>query len=203
MKTITRSEAEQYLKEHPFSKLKVILSNGERRNVTFLNYTNNFFIFKKGSSRRGWHIDNLSGYTTILAPSKKRENPVVEKFIKKAKKASFTNSFIRNCLNADINKSAYENHLTTGVAREGEVITLDAIAKADPYIAARFREAFKNGEEYNSPRIRFRGYDMSVSTKTYENGDKWGWLSMEYKDCGNGHYYLLINDNDFIYTDKD
>lgn len=39
--------------------------------------------------------------------------------------------------------------------------------------------------------------------KNTSPGDVMGYLSPEYKDCGNGYCYLLINEDKFIGYDKD
>lgn len=47
-----------------------------------------------------------------------------------------------------------------------------------------------------------KGYDNSVEVKT--NGDIiCGWYSEEYKDCGNGHYYLLLDARHAHYYEDD
>lgn len=52
-------------------------------------------------------------------------------------------------------------------------------------------------------------YDVSVSGKmcdygpdSKETGYK-AWLNLEYKNCGNGHYYLLINENLAVFAEDD
>ena len=51
-------------------------------------------------------------------------------------------------------------------------------------------EGIKQGRLYNHKW--YKGYDNSVEVKT--NGDIiCGWYSEEYKGCGNGHYYLLLD----------
>lgn len=46
------------------------------------------------------------------------------------------------------------------------------------------------------------GYDNRVEVKLGEDGKMRGWLSCEYRNCGNGHYYLLFdNKHAIFYTD--
>lgn len=46
-------------------------------------------------------------------------------------------------------------------------------------------------------------YDVSVSGKMCEDGIYRAWLSLEFRGCGNGHYYLLINENSAVFCEDD
>ena len=46
-------------------------------------------------------------------------------------------------------------------------------------------------------------YDVTVEGKTGSDGIYRAWLSLEYYGCGNGHYYLLINENSAVFSDSD
>lgn len=48
-----------------------------------------------------------------------------------------------------------------------------------------------------------KGYDNSIEVKTIENNIVCGWYSEEYKDCGNGHYYLLLDARHAHYYEDD
>lgn len=129
---------------------------------------------------------------------------------REAGKASFTNPFIRKCLIADENKTAYENDISGGSINSGKIISLTSIAKKHPWEVKLFRQALSEKKPYRSGRIPFRGYEMTISVEPYKEGNKYtlpgdvnGYLSLEYKDCLNGYYYLLINDENFIGYDKD
>lgn len=61
--------------------------------------------------------------------------------------------------------------------------------------------AIKNGEFYHYSWRN--GYDNTVETKTTEDGKKCAWYSEEYKDCGNGHYYLLFDARHAIFYEDD
>ncbi len=168
-------------------------------------------MYKIGSKRYG-HLFNWESLTAIFAPKNPEETyqKLTAKFMKYAAKASFTNPFIRRCLAADPSKGPYSNNLTSGCAKDGEVISLASIAKENAWAVNTFREALSKRIDWNSYRFRFRGYDASLAVRPYKDGDTnlqpgdvYGYLNMEYKDCGNGHYYLLINDDNFIYVDMD
>ena len=47
------------------------------------------------------------------------------------------------------------------------------------------------------------GYDVSVSGAVCNDGVYRAWLSLEYRGCGNGHYYLLINENSAVFAEND
>lgn len=158
----------------------------------------------------------------------KRDYRLIEKYKRMASEASFTNPFIRDCLalpdyetwNKDIvepnswetdkerrPKTLYEFHLTTGTNIDGKVITLNRIAKQYPNEIERLREAVsdKSARTIITGRwAKFAGYDISIETEyNSETGDFRGFLSLEYAGCGNGYYYLLINDENFIGYDID
>lgn len=172
--------------------------------------------FAKGSSRRGRPLyeHNINGFKKWIMPIGKNSDDdtwkLIDKYRKYASEASFSNSFIVDCLalpatrekwEADGKKSLYNYSVTTGVAKEGEVITIDGMSKV--FNVDAIRQAIKNKTSYRSGCRDFRGYDASVSIEIKEDGSMWGYLSLEFRGCGNGHYYLLINDNCFIYYDKD
>lgn len=172
--------------------------------------------FRKGSSRRGYILNetHLVGFRKWLTENQvsldDQQWKIIDKYRSYAEKATFTNRFIVGCLNlpktqaewiAAGKKSLYDYGVTTGVQKEGEVITVDALKKAfrlDP-----IKHAIQTQTNYESSRNDFRGYDASVSFRKDENGDFKGYLSLEYRGTGNGHYYLLINNECFIYYDKD
>ena len=80
----------------------------------------------------------------------------------------------------------------------------DTISKKLPsYFREQIKEAIKNQTEFISRTFDFNGYDGSVSFHIDENGDFKGFLNKEYRGCGNGYYYLLINDKYFIGYDVD
>lgn len=172
--------------------------------------------FVNRSRTRGYVISEsyiTSNWVSIepYAP-KKRVTNLVKKFKKYASNASFTSDFIRRVLNADETKDCYENNLTTGTAIDGEIISLDAIAKHNKWAVEEFRKALREKKDYSCRRFDFRGYDGSLELKVYnedskdgyyKKGDIMGWFSKEYRGCGNGYYYILIDDEHFIGHDVD
>ncbi|MGH9947050.1 MAG: hypothetical protein ACRD6X_07630 [Pyrinomonadaceae bacterium] len=158
----------------------------------------------------------------------RKEYRIIEKYKQMAGEASFTNPFIRDCLvlpdfdvwrkdlvepnswEKDKNlrpKTLYELHITTGTNIDGKVISLNRIAKKYPLAIERLRESIRNrsaGMFITGRWAKFAGYDISIETDlNAESGDFRGFLSLEYAACGNGYYYLLINDENFIGYDVD
>jgi len=177
--------------------------------------------FKERSRRRGYPF-NENQFESLVsfdgakvkteADAEMSEYKTIAKFRKMAQKASFTNSFIKECLAlpatfeewvAGGKKSAYELGVTTGCSVTGKVITVKSFLESFPYYRHAMTEAIKNKTTWSSGRNRWRGYDCSISFEYNETAGWRGFLSMEYKDCGNGYYYLLINDENFIGYDKD
>lgn len=65
-----------------------------------------------------------------------------------------------------------------------------------------YKEQIKNrikSREKFTARAR-TSYDVSFE---YEPDKKMAWYSEEYKDCGNGHYYLAINESTAIFVEDD
>ena len=136
---------------------------------------------------------------------------MVLKYQRLASKATFTGPYIKKALNPDPTKSLYENGLTTGTRIDGQVISLKAVEKwCGELTMQQFREALREGKKFYSLRFDFRGYDGSLWVEPCEiEGDTSGkrvlsaGFSKEYRGCGNGYYYLLINDENFIGYDID
>lgn len=129
---------------------------------------------------------------------------MILKYQKLARLATHTNDWLRRIAGADLTKSLYENHITTGTGIDGKCIRLSTIEKYCGYmVMACFREAFKKKEKYSSYRFDFCGYDGTLWCEPQENGDMIAGFSKEYRNCGNGYYYLLINDDCVIGYDID
>ena len=47
-----------------------------------------------------------------------------------------------------------------------------------------------------------KNYDNSISIENSDNNLR-GWYSEEYKNCGNGHYYYLLDETHALYGEKD
>jgi hypothetical protein len=221
MQPKTLSELYDAVKE---KRIKVAYGNNKKFRL-FIATNDHLCYFKPKSSRRGYVMDGELFKTLVKfegAESPRTEDEklkkqynVIAKYRKMAMVASFTNSFIKDCkaLPATFEewvkegkKGLYESGITTGNGIDGKVISLDRIAKKYPYDIKNLREAIKNQKAGTyGYRMRFSGYDMSLSTQNSETavGEFMGYLSLEFKNCGNGYYYLLINDDNFIGYDVD
>lgn len=66
-------------------------------------------------------------------------------------------------------------------------------------IKAQIKEALNNQETYISPHIQV-SYDVSFQ---YNADTQQAWYSEEYRNCGNGHYYLALDEKTAIFCEDD
>jgi len=71
--------------------------------------------------------------------------------------------------------------------------------RGNEHIFAEIALALKNKKEYDTGRIR-TNYDVSFS---YNPEMGRAWYSEEYKNCGNGHYYLALNGTHAVFWEDD
>lgn len=189
----------------------IITPQGVERKRLFLSQNNRICEFAPRSRKRGYPIENdvIVGWASIV-PHTPKESNIVAKFKRYAARSTFPSAFVRKCLAADTSKSCYENRLTTGTRIDGEIISLAAIERYDPYSVRKFRNALNERKTYYSGRFEFRGYEGSLWIEIaekddgyYRKGDVKAGFNKEYRDCGNGYYYTLIDDEHFIGTDID
>ncbi len=189
----------------------ITTSEGRVRRRLFLSAQGNICEFAPRSRRRGYIIPqstvaNWLGLTKVMKP----ETNLVEKFRRYASRATYPSAFVRKCLMADPTKSCYENRLTSGTRIDGEIISLKAVERYAPWSVEEFRKALAERRAYCSGTFSFRGYDgtlwIEIADKNdgyYRKGDIKAGLSKEYRGCGNGYYYMLIDDEHFIGVDID
>ena len=67
-------------------------------------------------------------------------------------------------------------------------------------MSAEVAECIKNGKEFR--RRWVNGYDNSVEIAN-RDGEKLAWYSEEYRNCGNGWYYLMFDATHAIFYEKD
>ena len=67
-------------------------------------------------------------------------------------------------------------------------------------MSAEVAECIKNGTDFH--RRWENGYDNSVEIAN-RNGEKLAWYSEEYRNCGNGWYYLMFDATHAIFYEKD
>lgn len=68
-------------------------------------------------------------------------------------------------------------------------------------VLARIKQALQNKEKYSSGRF-MTNYDVSFECN-FESGEGKAWYSEEYKNCGNGHYYLALNEEYAVFEEDD
>jgi hypothetical protein len=202
-------------------KVNAILVNGQKLRL-FISTCNQLCHFKNKSRRTGYPLFNSQFekiekvfYVTEKTQEDKDKQVFksLSKYRKYALKANFKNCFIDCCLSIpetfeewvkDGKKSAYQYGVTTGNKIDGKIISISRIEKKYPNVGMRLRDAIENKTHgLICSRYDFAGYEMSIETTVDENGNFRGFLSLEYRNCGNGYYYLLINDENFIGYDVD
>lgn len=68
------------------------------------------------------------------------------------------------------------------------------------YVVNNIKQAIRDKVDY---RTKWRkNYDNSIHIEHGDNNLR-GWYSEEYKDCGNGHYYYLLDATHALYGEKD
>ena len=173
--------AEAYLRNEQNPSFLYIRIYGERRKL-FINRggENAIGIIAKGKRKRGYIFTDWDNIEKIYTPSqdneKDRNRKLLLKYQRLARLATHTNNWLRKIAAADPEKSLYENHITTGTVIDGMCISLARIEK-------------------------YCGSTLWCEPDG-EGGMKAG-FSKEYRDCGNGYYYLLINDKFMIGYDID
>lgn len=202
--------AEEYLRNEKNPTSLYVRISGERRKL-FINRSDGegvIGIIAKGKRKRGYVFNVWSSIEKVYYPTTENEEEVEKKMILKYQKlarlATHTNDWLRRIASADLTKSLYENHITTGTAIDGKCIRLSTIEKyCGETDMALFRQAMKNREKFSTLRFDFCGYDGTLWCEPQENGDMIAGFCIEYRNCGNGYYYLLINDDCVIGYDID
>ena len=69
------------------------------------------------------------------------------------------------------------------------------------YIKQRISEAIGNKTDCHYRWTN--GYDNTISVEVCKDGKFRGWYSEEYRECGNGHYYLLFDATHAIFYEDD
>lgn len=184
----------------------------------FISTGNRLCYFSHRSRRRGPYFrPEMMGLISEYTYSKEKPSAEMrvfkglKKLKKLAKQATFSNVYIERCLAlpdtfeqwlADGAKNAYEYHICD--SHSAKTVTIANIEKHYCWIGQALREAIKNRTKYDSAQFNFRGYDTHVGVSPNpENNTMQGYLSMEFRGMGNGHYYWLINDTHFVFGEDD
>lgn len=70
---------------------------------------------------------------------------------------------------------------------------------SNAYYKGKIEQALKLKQSYRTGRIS-ANYDVSFN---YDASEKKAWYSEEYRNCGNGHYYLAISSGTAIFCEND
>lgn len=191
----------------------------------FISTTDDLCYFARGSSRRGYYVSMsiFDSYSKFKVKKEKTEEEklkseyrLISKYKTMAEKASFSNDWIEDCKKLPTFEEfknykkeneyglLYNFRITTGNKIDGKVISLSRIEKKYPSAIKKLREAIASQTAVGTiiSTVPFAGYEMTISVEQRESGII-GYLSLEFKGCGNGYYYLLINDENFIGYDVD
>lgn len=208
-------EAEKYLRNPANPTSLYVRIAGKRRRLYINREYGQIGIIAPHKQKWGYAFSAWNCIEKIYYPVKgdnttpqQAEQRLLKKYQKLVAKASFSNIYTRSILNADPTKSLYENRITTGTRIDGQVISLEAIRKwCGESCYQQFKEALKEKKPFDSRRFNFRGYDGSLWVAVYKNKDGIDEInagfSKEFRNCCNGYYYLLINDDNFIGYDID
>lgn len=202
--------AEAYLRNPNNPTSLYVRINGKRRRLFINRQEEVIGIIAEGKRSKGYMFYDWASIQTVYYPTyntdddRKEEILLTLRFKKLASQASHTNDWLRQIAAADPEKTPYENHITTGTPIDGKCIRLSTIEKyCGHMVMACFKEAMKKKEKYSSHRFDFYGYDGTLWCEPRENGDMVAGFMKEYRNTGNGYYYLLINDNAMIGYDID
>lgn len=208
-------EAEQYLRNPANPSRLYVRMDGKKRCLFINREHGQIGILYPRKRKWGHSFNSWESIEKIYYPTKKEprsvqliEQRLLQKYQKLAAKASFSNHYTRCILNADPTKGLYENSITTGTRIDGQVISLKAIRRwCGEANYQKFKETLKEKEPFDSGRFNFRGYDGTLWIAVYTSKDGINEInagfSKEYRNCSNGYYYLLINDDNFIGYDID
>jgi hypothetical protein len=195
---------------------EAILTDGTKVRIF---YSNNGFLcqYKYKSRKYGYILRETDVDRLVIKKPKitfeEHEYKVIAKFRKEALKATFTNDFIRDCVNLPKTyqkwvdagrRTAYEYGITTGCKITGQLVSIKSICgKLNSNYHDMIKNAIKDKKDFVTGRFNYNGYDGSLTLSVDANGEFRGYFAKEFKNCGNGYYYLLINDDYFIGYDID
>lgn len=128
MGTTTIHPAESYLRNETNPSSLYVRIAGKRRRL-FINRDRGVIgIIALGKRTKGYVFIDWSSIEQIYYPSQEQEantdRKLILKYQKLAQLATHTNVWLRDIANADLDKSLYENHITTGTRIDGNVLGL-------------------------------------------------------------------------------
>ena len=209
MENVTIHPAEAYLRDEKNPPSLYVRIDGKRRRL-FINRGENVIgIVAQRKRKSGYLFTSWERIEKVYYPSEEQERTDTEKrlvlkYQKLARRATHMNDWLRKIAGADLEKSLYENRITTGTRIDGMCIGLSTIEKYCGTTNMRlFREAMQEKKNFSTYRFDFYGYDGTLWCEPRENGDMAAGFNKEFRNCWNGYYYLLINDEYMIGYDID
>lgn len=165
METVTIHPAEAYLRNEQNPTSLYVRIGGQRRRL-FINRDENIIgIIAPRKRKRGHVFTDWASIEKIYYPSHDQEantdRKLILKYQKLARLATHTNDWLRKIADADLDKSLYENHITTGTRIDGKCIGLATIEKYCGTTEMHlFRQAMKNKKVF--PHAALTSVAMTV-----------------------------------------
>ena len=157
-------------------------------------------VKEKRKSDVEWYIEDLLKWKRYVL--KYRVNGVWNELKKNTESITDANLILLKLCSDEIHShyDAWKRAGEIGLPKiEGFKTTTLKTAKC-PYL----KEIKKAFEEKRSFNYHWRGsYDYSAEGRLEDSGEFNAWFSMEYKGCGNGHYYLLLDGMHAIFAEDD
>ena len=199
----TQHEAEAYLRNSENPSSIYVKIEGKKRKL-FITQDGVIGIIAKGKRNVGHRFYEWESIEKVFYPNMEEDSlKLVNKYKKLAEKASFTNDWLKLIAAANPLKSLWENRITTGNAIDGKCIRLSTIERHIGKLQTDiFRQSVIEGKNFHC-RFDFNGYDGTLWCEQKENGTVMAGFSKEFRGCGNGYYYLLINNDTLIGYDVD
>lgn len=128
---------------------------------------------------------------------------VVIKLKNEVLSSTIDNKYVRQIKASDVAKSAYENKLTSGCDKDGELFGVQRIAKQLSKSDAKLLIKAIADKSPITITGTSGGYDIKVELTYNQDKEFCGFMSRYYKNTGHGYEYILISDKNFVCTDKD
>lgn len=214
----TTIEIEDFIKEHKTATYLVTFIDG-RTEKKRLFYHSNYGVceFNRRSRSLG-HLFGLSDVCDIDLPTKKsdienlRHNlRRVEKYLtnsglwasKLARVAEYlamTDDELQNEYNNQFENSPFGLDSMLAMC-ENKAIKTANYYKYAHFTKERVKEAIANKGDFQD--FWEKGYDNRIALETGKDGEYRGWYSEEYRGCGNGHYYFLLDETHVLFIEND
>ncbi len=215
-----------------FEKFEAVSRRDKTQKFRCMRESNCVFVYAKGKSRRGYRYsyeDFFSKYAAIVTDIEDKEKAWKRKLRTCEKRLEQSGLWpeIRTLWH-NLQKMSYadwqllksENKAQLMMLRQKYPFVFMKDGKvdwnylgelADPktksmyfgyenkQIKERIKEALDSHTDYHTPRITVN-YDVTFE---YNASKKSAWYSEEYQNCGNGHYYLALDESMAVFAEDD